>query len=109
MKINKNSHKLTAIIALCISTSCSKKPEACFTLSHDNPYKVGESVGLDGSCSKNARYYSWYYGDKNFTQPSDQSTSEHTYTVAGVYSVKLRVEGANSNDQDINQEVTVVP
>jgi len=100
---------LPIIAAIFVFSACAKSPVACFNLPHTNPFKVGEDLQFDASCSSNARYYSWYFMDGTFTQLSGNPVVNHTYSTPGTYNLKLKAEGKNSNENDVIIELTVIP
>jgi len=109
LKLNKMKKMILPIIAVIfVFSSCAKSPVACFDLPHTNPFKVGEVIQLDASCSSNTRYYSWYFKDGTFSNPSGDPKIAHTYTVAGTYQLKLKAEGKNSSESNVELEVNVV-
>jgi PKD repeat protein len=106
----KRSKTLLLIATVLIGQAivgCAKSPSACFKLQHDNPFKVGEEIQFDGSCSTHARYYSWYFKDGAFISPTGDPKASHTFTAPGTYAVKLSAEGKNSNESNVEMDVTV--
>jgi len=91
------------IISLVVS-SCTTKPDACFSASSDN-IRVGASVKFT-SCSINAKNYEWDFGDGTVSSKGDPSI-EHTYVKAGTYIVKLKVKNGSKSD-DANRNIHVL-
>jgi PKD repeat protein len=89
--------------------ACAKSPSACFTLPHANPFKVGENIRLDASCSEKAFYYSWFFKDGTYSGVSDNPVTNHTYSDSGTYMLKLIAERKNSNSSVVELEVIVNP
>jgi PKD repeat protein len=76
-------------------------PTATFTMDPKNPV-VGETITFDASASVDPDgeivKYVWDFGDENTSKVEDSSIT-HSYTVAGEYTVKLKVvddHGASS-------------
>jgi PKD repeat protein len=68
-------------------------PTATFTMDPKNPV-VGETITFDATASEDSDgtivKYVWDFGDEN-TSKVENSTITHSYTVAGEYTVKLKV------------------
>ena len=77
-----------AIIVL--STSCQKKPDACFTASKTSAL-VNEAISFT-NCSVDAESYEWTFGDAG---TSTEASPSHTYTAAGSYTVTLKALSKN--------------
>jgi len=71
-------------------------PTAAFTVNPQTPEQplvVGEPITFDASASIDDGKivtYVWYFGDENTTKTEDPEIT-HSYTVAGEYTVKLKV------------------
>ncbi len=110
MKTIYNTAFVGLILALqSVLFACAKSPNACFTLPHSNPFKVGENIRLDASCSEKANYYSWYFKDGSYSGISDNPITNHTYSDSGTYMLKLIAERKNSNSSVVELEVIVSP
>jgi PKD repeat protein len=68
-------------------------PTATFTIDPKNPV-VGETITFDASASVDTDgtivKYVWDFGDENTSKVEDRAIT-HSYTVAGEYTVKLKV------------------
>ena len=70
--------------------NCSKPSEACFNFSPNENISTQIPILFDATCSKNASYYTWDFGDGT-TKNSIPGTATitHSYSVNGVYEVTL--------------------
>jgi PKD repeat protein len=65
------------------------------------------TVSCSGAGSKNASAWTWEWGDGS---PLDSgSTAQHTYLLAGDYTVTLTVTGLNGVSTDSDQALVTVP
>jgi PKD repeat protein len=69
-------------------------PTAAFTITPEQPVEVGETITFDASASFDSDgtivTYVWDFGDEN-TAKEEVPTITHSYTVAGEYTVELKV------------------
>lgn len=87
--------KKIVFIPLMLIVTCCKKPEACFTLSPQNP-SFGEKITIDPSCTQGAK--SWYY---TVDGESIGGSEEFTGDAAGEYVVTLKAySGKESGTTD---------
>ena len=53
-----------AAVSLLLLASCSKKPDACFTIEKGQPSsKLNDEVQVSAGCSTDADSYVWEFGD----------------------------------------------
>ena len=104
--MKKLSQKIILILSVTLLfASCSKTPEACFTVDKLKTAKVNEEVQFNASCSKDADTYSWDFGDGNV---GSGSTTKHKYPNAGDYTVKLTASNKKKSVTN-SQTVTINP
>ena len=88
--------KKIVFIPLMLIVTCCKKPEACFSLSPQNP-SFGEKITIDPSCTKGAK--SWYY---TVDGESIGGSEEFIGDAAGEYVVTLKAysgkDGGSSDE-----------
>ena len=78
------------LVIIILFNNCSKPSEACFDFSPNENIGTQTPVLFDASCSKNAGYYTWDFGDgvvENSTLGT--TTIKHTYSVSGSYEVTV--------------------
>ncbi|OWP62128.1 hypothetical protein CDA63_15880 [Hymenobacter amundsenii] len=87
-------------------TSCSKKPEACFTIEKGIPSsKVNDEVEVNAGCSSDADSFVWEWGDG----ASDTGIkAKHKYNAAGNFTLKL-IAKADGKSTSTSKPVTIVP
>ena len=100
----------TASVALLLAglalASCSKKPDACFTIEKGQPSsKANEEVEVNAACSTDAKEYVWDFGDGFSTTGAK---AKHKYNVAGQFSIKLTAKN-DSKESTTSKQVTIVP
>ena len=86
------------IIAVIFVTAC-KQPAAEPYFSY-SPMIVSPaaSVTFDASCTKNKLgYYIWNFGDSTKDTAVASATIAHTYSIAGTYTVYLKVLSGETN------------
>lgn len=83
----KNLRALLVIQFLFFLASCGKPTKACFTIS-PNPVSVNSTVTFDPSCSQNAGFYEWNFGDGSNDTTSTSSIT-HQFNSAGSFTVTL--------------------
>jgi hypothetical protein len=96
--------KKIIFIPLLLSVSCVKKPEACFSLSPENP-SFGETIVIDPSCTKGAKSWS-YYVDDEFLGGSEEFAGDN----AGEYVVTLRAytrKNAGGSSEEVSRSIFV--
>ncbi|WP_156126441.1 PKD domain-containing protein [Hymenobacter sp. DG25B] len=91
--------------SLLLLASCSKKPDACFTIEKGIPSsKINDDVQVNAACSTDADSYLWEWGDG----ASDTgSTAKHKYNAAGTFTIKLTAKG-NDRSATTSRQVTIV-
>ena len=83
--------------------SCTKTPEACFTVDKGKTAKVNEEINYDASCSKDADSYSWDFGDGT---TGSGSPAKHKYPNVGNYNIVLTAHHS-SKSATISQTITI--
>lgn len=78
------------------------KVVACFTVPAD--VKTGMTVKFDGTCSGNAQFFVWDFGDGS---TSTEAAPLHVFIVKGTYQVTLTVSGIDGRMDTETQVVTV--
>lgn len=70
--------------------NCSKPSKACFNFSPNENIRAQTPILFDASCSKNASYFTWDFGDGT-TENSTLGTNTitHSYSVTGTYKITL--------------------
>lgn len=90
--------------------SCSKPTESCFTCSQKT-IKIDSVVTFDASCSGNASYFTWNFGDSTKDTTTTSLKIKHKFTKTGQFIVNLvakRKDGVSSgNDTKASQMITV--
>ncbi|NVO84961.1 PKD domain-containing protein [Hymenobacter terrestris] len=86
-------------------TSCSKKPDACFTIEKGIPSsKVNDEVEVNAGCASDADSFVWEWGDG----ASDTGIkAKHKYNVAGNFTIKLTAKG-DGKSASTSKPVTIV-
>ncbi|MBC7383533.1 MAG: PKD domain-containing protein [Bacteroidia bacterium] len=97
--------KTLAIITIAFISSCTKTPEACFTVDKGKTAKLNEEVQFNATCCNNADTYTWDYGDGT---TGSGSLTKHKYPIAANYVVKLTA-GNKSKSATISQDLTITP
>lgn len=92
--------------AILLMASCSKAPDACFTIEKGQPSsKINDEVQVNAACSTDADSYVWDFGDGYSTTGA---TAKHKYNAVGNFRIQLTAK--NSNKQTTtSRDVTVVP
>ena len=85
--------------------SCSKTPEACFTVDKGKTAKLNEEVQFDATCSIDADTYTWDFGDGS---TGTGSSTKHKYPTASNYVVKLTASNT-SKSATTSQSLTITP
>lgn len=86
--------------------SCSKKPDACFTIEKGQPSsKLSDEVQVNAACSTDADSYVWDFGDGFSTTGA---TAKHKYNAVGSFTIKLTAKNS-SRESTTSKGVTVVP
>ena len=97
---------LLSTVALLFFASCSKKPDACFTIEKGQPSsKLNDEVQVNAACSTDADSYVWDFGDGYSTTGS---TAKHKYNAVGTFTIKLTAKNSN-RDASTSRDVIVVP
>jgi len=102
---NKKFIKVVILIILSglVFSSCKKAPVACFTASKTSA-TIGETI-IFTNCSKDAESYEWTFGDAG---TSTEVNPGHAYSVAGVYTVTLKVISKNGKKSDaVSETITI--
>ncbi|MEO5570680.1 MAG: PKD domain-containing protein [Bacteroidia bacterium] len=84
--------------------SCTKTPEACFTVDKGKTAKENEEIQYDASCSKDADSYFWDFGDGS---TGSGSPVKHKYPHTGNYVIMLTAHHS-SKSATISQAVTII-
>ncbi len=92
------------VLTVVVFASCTKKPNACFTLNENKgSAKVNEEVKFEANCSSNAKTYSWDFGNT----ATDAGVSVKTkYSTPGAYNVTLTVKNGSKSDVNV-QTITI--
>lgn len=85
---------LIAIIAVLFFSSCQKEPQPSFTASQTSAY-VGDDINFTNN-TVDGETYSWDFGDGN---TSTDANPTHSYSEAGIFSVKLTAYSKNGKKQ----------
>lgn len=86
--------------------SCSKKPDACFTIEKGQPSsKLNDEVEVNAACSTDADEYVWEFGDGFSTTGAK---AKHKYNAVGRFTIKLTAKN-DSKEATTSREVTIVP
>jgi PKD repeat protein len=75
----------------CLAISCSKPTEACFTYTPTSA-TTNTNVTFNASCSDNASYFSWNFGDNTSDTTNTSMTITHKFSSTGQYIVTLIAE-----------------
>lgn len=95
----KNLNKIIVCLflsaAIVAFTSCSKKPDACFTADKGNTNThVNEEIHFDASCSSDGESYDWDFGDG---ATASGITAKRKYATAGNYTVTLTAHNGSKS------------
>lgn len=82
-----------ALLGILVS-SCTKKPEACFSSPTSNISTGNDIVFVN--CSQNAETYVWNFGDES--QLSTEESPTHSFSKAGTYEVSLTATNEDKSD-----------
>ncbi len=94
-----------ALGSLCLM-SCSKKPDACFTIEKGIPSsKINDEVEVNAGCSSDADSFVWEWGDGASTTGIK---TKHKYNAAGNFTIKLTAKG-DGKSASTSKPVTIVP
>ena len=92
------------------TTSCSKPTESCFTYSQ-KVITTDSIVTFDASCSGNASYFTWNFGDSMKETTTTSLKITHKFAKTGQFIVTLsakRKDGVSSeNDTKASQMIRV--
>ena len=99
------------LLIISVNNSCVKKTEACFTFAPAE-VKIGTPVTFNSSCSTDATYFTWNFGDAATDKTVKTITTTHKYTAAGTYTIKLTAKrdsksSAGRSIRSTTQTVTV--
>lgn len=72
-------------------TSCSKPTEVCFTYA-PTIITANTPVTFDASCSDNASFFIWNFGDNTSDTTTTSLTITHMFFSAGQYNVTLQTK-----------------
>ena len=101
--MNKFKKLITIFGAAILMSSCTKTPEACFSVDKGKTAKVNEEIQYDASCSKDADTYSWDFGDGT---TASGSPAKHKYPNTGTYTVVLTAHHSSKSATN-SQEITI--
>ncbi len=100
---------LFILITLC-AISCSKPTESCFSYSKSK-ITTDSIVTFNASCSGNASYFTWNFGDSTKDTTTTSLKIKHKFNKNGQFIVNLvakRKDGVSSgNDTKASQMITV--
>ena len=100
------SRLLLGCAAIFLSASCSKAPNACFTIEKGQPSsKVNDEVQVNAACSTDADTYVWDFGDGYSTTGA---TAKHKYNATGTFHIQLTAKNSNKETTAV-RDVVVVP
>ena len=86
--------------------SCSKAPNACFTIEKGQPSsKLNDEVQVNAACSTDADSFVWEFGDGSSTTGA---TAKHKYNAVGTFTIKLIARNSNKQTSS-TRDVVVVP
>lgn len=87
----KNIFYTFIVITIIFLTACQKPTEACFTYS---PTTIDTTtvVTFNASCSQNASYFTWNFGDNTGDTTVTSATITHKFSASGTYTVTLNAE-----------------
>lgn len=71
-----------------LATSCSKPTEACFTYS-PKTITTNTNVSFNASCSYNASYFTWNFGDNTPDTTTTSLTITHKFSLTGPFNVTI--------------------
>jgi len=94
---------ITIITVAVVATSCTKKPEACFTVDNAT-VNTNQNINFNASCSSEATSYAWNFGDGTAGEGASVS---HSYSTPANYTVTLTAKNKKS-DAQTNQQITVI-
>lgn len=87
----KNRCLIPAGLILLFLIACKDTTVACFTHSPD-AITTSTPVTFNASCSEEASYFTWNFGDGSADTTTGSLSITHQYSNAGTYSVKLNVK-----------------
>ncbi len=87
--------KYTLILCSLLAIAACKKvaPTPCFTIDKGKTAKLNEEVQFNASCTLDANYYEWNFGDGSAI--GSGVTEKHKYTTQGIFAVKLTVKNGD--------------
>jgi len=92
------------------TTSCSKPTESCFTCSQKTITR-DSMITFDASCSGNASYFAWNFGDDTNDTTTTSLKIKHKFAKTGQFIVKLvakRKDGVTmGKDTKASEMITV--
>ena len=92
------------------ATSCSKPTESCFSYSKSK-ITTDSIVTFDASCSGNASYFAWNFGDSTKDTTTTSLKIKHKFTKTGQFIVNLvakRKDGVTmGKDTKASEMITV--
>ena len=98
------------IVFTLLATSCSKPTESCFTCSQKTITR-DSIVTFDASCSGNASYFAWNFGDSTKDTTTTSLKIKHKFTKTGQFIVNLvakRKDGVTmGKDTKASEMITV--
>ena len=107
----KNILCALTVAVIIFLTACTKPTEACFIYS---PTTVTTTtiVTFNSSCSQNASYFNWSFGDNATDTAITSLTVIHKYSTKGTYNVTLnakRKDGATlGKDKPTRTQIVTV-
>ncbi|ALW86873.1 hypothetical protein AUC43_18395 [Hymenobacter sedentarius] len=105
-KLFPRNASVVLLLAGLALASCSKKPDACFTIEKGQPSsKLNDEVEVNAACSTDADDYVWDFGDGASTTGAK---AKHKYNAVGQFTVKLTAKNS-SKESTTSKQVTIVP
>lgn len=104
--MKKVLYTLTIVATL---SACKKPIDACFTFS-PTTVAPNTTVSFNASCSQNASYFTWHFGDNSADTTVTSLTVTHKYSAVGQFAVTLtaeRKDGATSGKDKTTTTQTV--
>lgn len=79
------------MISAVVFSACSKPIESCFSFSPETAI-VNQTVTFNASCSQNASYFIWNFGDNTPDTLTSSLTISHKFLTMGQFTVTLTAE-----------------
>lgn len=82
----------------CLTNSCSKPIEACFTCSATT-VSPNTTISFNASCSENVSYFTWRFGDNSADTTTTSPVVAHTFSSPGQFNVSLVAKRKDGPDR----------